>query len=43
MTRDYGFPYASPYSIQLELMDCVYDAIRDRKIGFFESPTGTVR
>lgn len=39
--RDYSHPY-TPYSIQIELMDAIYDTIQNNyKIGIFESPTGT--
>lgn len=37
----WSFPYAQPYSIQLDLMQALYDAIDTRRIGVFESPTGT--
>lgn len=41
MTRDYSHPY-SPYKIQNELMDAIYDTVDGGfKIGLFESPTGT--
>lgn len=39
---NFGFPYENPYSIQLELMNDIYQTIDKRKIGFYESPTGTV-
>lgn len=39
---NFGFPYESPYSSQIELMKDIYDTIDEEKIGFFESPTGTV-
>lgn len=39
---NFGFPYESPYSTQLELMREIYQTIDEKKIGFFESPTGTV-
>lgn len=42
-SQNFGFPYSSPYPTQLELLRDVYDAIDQRKIGFFESPTGTVK
>ncbi|KAK9473828.1 helicase C-terminal domain-containing protein [Dipodascopsis tothii] len=38
--REYYHPY-QPYEIQRKFMDAVYDAIEGRKIGIFESPTGT--
>lgn len=37
----FSFPYATPYSIQLDLMSALFDAVEHRKIGVFESPTGT--
>jgi chromosome transmission fidelity protein 1 len=37
----FGFPYAQPYIVQLQLMQCLYKVINDRKIGIFQSPTGT--
>lgn len=43
LSRDFGFPYESAYGIQIELMQAVFGAIEARKIGVFESPTGTVR
>ncbi|OQR82086.1 ATP-dependent RNA helicase, partial [Thraustotheca clavata] len=36
----FNFPFR-PYSIQEELMKELYETIADRKIGIFESPTGT--
>eukprot|EP00835_Amoeboradix_gromovi_P000324 NODE_11_length_46995_cov_0.451872.p7 type:complete len:671 gc:universal NODE_11_length_46995_cov_0.451872:26851-24839(-) len=36
----YHFPYI-PYDLQLEVMDFVYNAIKDDKIVVVESPTGT--
>lgn len=35
-----SFPYP-PYEIQQQLMARVYEALQDRLIGLFESPTGT--
>lgn len=40
--QNFGFPYNNPYSIQLELMNDVYHTIENKKVGFYESPTGTV-
>lgn len=41
MDRKYNHPY-SPYEIQVQLMDAIYDAINGNyKVGLFESPTGT--
>lgn len=37
----FPFPFA-PYPIQQQLMQAIFDAIEERKIGIFESPTGTV-
>lgn len=38
----FQFPY-SAYPIQVDLMNAIYKAIDEGKIGLFESPTGTVR
>lgn len=38
--REFSFPYR-PYSIQNDLMNAIYNAVSRRRIGFFESPTGT--
>ena len=38
--KDFHHPY-QPYAIQSELMHAIYDCIKDRKVGIFESPTGT--
>ncbi|KAE8229727.1 hypothetical protein CF326_g5297 [Tilletia indica] len=35
------FPYATPYSNQLDLMSALFHAIEHRKIAVMESPTGT--
>lgn len=37
--RDFHHPY-TPYSIQLEFMDALYEAVEDGCVGIFESPTG---
>ncbi|PWN26227.1 DNA repair helicase [Jaminaea rosea] len=37
----FSFPYAQPYSIQLDLMTALFEAIEERKVAVFESPTGT--
>ena len=37
--RDYSHPL-TPYNIQVEFMDAVYNCIEDGKVGIFESPTG---
>src|SRR5690606_20431974 len=36
-----AFPYPTPYSIQTEFMCQLYQCIDQRKVGIFESPTGT--
>ena len=41
-SQNFGFPYSNPYPTQLEFLQDVYDVIDQNKIGFFESPTGTV-
>ncbi|KAK7205465.1 helicase C-terminal domain-containing protein [Myxozyma melibiosi] len=38
--RDFHHPY-TPYKIQLDFMNALYDTIEEGKIGIFESPTGT--
>ncbi|KAK9325883.1 helicase C-terminal domain-containing protein [Lipomyces orientalis] len=38
--RDFNHPY-TPYKIQLDFMNALYDTIEEGKIGIFESPTGT--
>lgn len=37
---DFEFPY-TPYAIQQELMEALYQVLEEKKIGIFESPTGT--
>lgn len=37
----FQFPF-QPYSIQLDFMKNLYKCIENRKLGIFESPTGTV-
>ncbi|CAO1616097.1 unnamed protein product [Parajaminaea phylloscopi] len=37
----FSFPYDAPYSIQLDLMVNLFEAIEQRKVAVFESPTGT--
>ncbi|KAF8939783.1 DEAD H (Asp-Glu-Ala-Asp His) box helicase 11 [Dissophora ornata] len=36
-----AFPYAAPYSIQTQFMQQLFECIDRRKVGIFESPTGT--
>ncbi|KAF9967745.1 DEAD H (Asp-Glu-Ala-Asp His) box helicase 11 [Mortierella alpina] len=36
-----AFPYPTPYSIQTDFMQQLYECIDQRKVGIFESPTGT--
>lgn len=38
----FHFPYPEAYPIQIDLMRSVFRAIEERKVGVFESPTGTV-
>jgi len=37
----FAFPFA-PYGIQHDFMTEIYSAIEGKKLGIFESPTGTV-
>jgi chromosome transmission fidelity protein 1 len=39
---EFPFPYARPYDIQLNFMKALYKTLELKKIGIFESPTGTV-
>lgn len=39
--QDFGFPF-KPYAIQEEFMKELYNLLDQKKIGIFESPTGTV-
>jgi chromosome transmission fidelity protein 1 len=39
---EFPFPYAQPYEIQLNFMKALYKTLELKKIGIFESPTGTV-
>ena len=39
--EDFQFPYKA-YSIQLQFMRNLYQTFEEKKIGIFESPTGTV-
>lgn len=38
----FPFPYEQPYEIQLNFMKALYKTLELRKVGIFESPTGTV-
>jgi hypothetical protein len=40
---DFSFPYDKPYDIQSKFMQALYKTLELKKIGIFESPTGTVR
>lgn len=40
--QEFEFPF-KPYDIQTEFMQNLYHVIETRKLGIFESPTGTVR
>lgn len=37
--RDYHHPF-TPYEIQQQFMNGVYDCLENGKVGIFESPTG---
>lgn len=37
----FPFPYAQPYDIQHDFMTALYSTLSEKKIGIFESPTGT--
>jgi hypothetical protein len=37
----FGFPF-SPYKIQEDFMSSLFSALEDKRLGIFESPTGTV-
>jgi hypothetical protein len=41
-SRDFSFPFPKAYHIQIDLMQAVFRAIEESKVGLFESPTGTV-
>ncbi|KAF9292632.1 DEAD H (Asp-Glu-Ala-Asp His) box helicase 11 [Mortierella alpina] len=36
-----AFPYPTPYAIQTDFMQQLFECIDQRKVGIFESPTGT--
>ncbi len=38
----FPFPYEKPYDIQLNFMKALYKTLELKKVGIFESPTGTV-
>ncbi|KAJ2346747.1 ATP-dependent DNA helicase chl1, partial [Coemansia sp. RSA 2618] len=38
---DFSFPMATPYTIQLEFMQRLYETLERGEFGIFESPTGT--
>lgn len=40
---EFAFPYAQPYDIQTSFMRALYRTLEAKKIGIFESPTGTVK
>lgn len=40
-TQLFSFPFAKAYAIQLEFALSILKAIQDKKVGVFESPTGT--
>lgn len=39
---EFKFPF-TPYPIQKDFMKALFSALEGRKLGIFESPTGTVR
>lgn len=41
MDPNFSFPF-QPYDIQKQFMTELYFTIQDKKLGIFESPTGTV-
>jgi chromosome transmission fidelity protein 1 len=43
LPEEFPFPYTKPYYIQLNFMRALYKTLELKKIGIFESPTGTVR
>ena len=40
MAEEFAFPF-EPYEVQKDFMKNLYDTLEKRKIGIFESPTGT--
>ena len=43
LPEEFPFPYEKPYDIQLNFMKSLYKTLELKKVGIFESPTGTVR
>ena len=43
LPNEFPFPYPNPYDIQLNFMKSLYKTLELKRIGIFESPTGTVR
>jgi chromosome transmission fidelity protein 1 len=41
LPADFSFPF-TPYEIQTDFMKALFLALDERKLGIFESPTGTV-
>jgi chromosome transmission fidelity protein 1 len=41
--NEFPFPYPNPYEIQLNFMKSLYKTLELKRIGIFESPTGTVK
>ena len=39
--KDFPFPFEQPYDIQLNFMRALYETLELKKVGIFESPTGT--
>lgn len=39
--KSFSFPF-TPYKIQHDFMTNLYSALENKKLGIFESPTGTV-
>jgi hypothetical protein len=39
-SRKFNFPF-TPYPIQTDLMNAIFECIEEGKIGIFESPTGS--
>ncbi len=43
LPNEFPFPYPNPYDIQLNFMKSLYKTLELKRIGIFESPTGTVK